>query len=229
MHWESRLRNHFRACAPLIAPLLARGGSAQGFLRQRVEELAFKRPQRSSKQQEKARLRREMADVFIELKISHKTTGGVLGARLIPVLGEEATLLSLFANDWVPLTCTTDIRPHYRNDQLRMTATLLLLTPERQTVLLGESDEFIDDPDTSLEEWAGFESKQALKFPAVSRVEMAFETLLSICQRPPHKSSKRELAVSMHLLGFAWDDDKELAYKSIVELAQGWLIRWLWV
>ena len=44
---------------------------------------------------------------FIELHVTDKETGKVLGARLISVVEEEAALMSLFADEWVSLTYKT--------------------------------------------------------------------------------------------------------------------------
>jgi hypothetical protein len=143
-----------------------------------------------------------LADTFIELHVTDKETGRVLGARLIPAVEEEeAALRALFADEWVPLTYTTDVRSYYCEDRIRMTATLLRLTPEPQTVLLGETDEFIDW-DNSLWDGGSYSTTSPLCFPDACAVfEMWYDMYLGIRQRTPYGTNKRELAMQFNTLG----------------------------
>ncbi len=218
LHWESRLRCDFPASAPLMGLILARCGSARAFYRLRTEEASFQRSWRPSKAKEEARLRRELADTFIELHVTDKETGKVLGARLISVVEEEAALMSLFADEWVPLTYKTDIRSYLRDDQLRLSATLLRLTPAPETVLLGESEDMVGDE--SLRDGGLYSTPVTLRLPEAAVFDMWYETYLRIRQRTTRVTGKRKLSVCFSMLCYQseMDTDIELSFKTVVEL-----------
>lgn len=131
-----------------------------------------------------------MADTFVELQVTDKETGKVLGARVISVLEEKAVLLSLFQEKWVPLT---------------------------YTMLLGESDEDMD-PLNSLWDGGTYSTTCPLHFPEASRFEIWYSTFLGVRQRTPYATGKRELAMRLSFVGFQWETLKEVKFDSILEV-----------
>lgn len=124
----------------------------------RDEQKRRPRYHRLTPEQEEARLRKQFANMYLELQITDNTDGGqLLASRLISLAEEQEVVLAFFNGECVPLTMRLDEKPYYSHEKIDISysATLLRLGLQPEILMLARGDkveevgDWQDEPDGS--------------------------------------------------------------------------------